>query len=68
MTVAMLVALPQLIAAGLATEQQVAALIKQFHPGLAPAEQDAILLLIVADADKRIAISQKDAGTQVPAR
>ena len=65
MTPAMLALLPQLIAAGLATEQQIAALIKAAHPGLTAAEQTTILSFIIDDATKRIALAQKDAQPQV---
>ena len=38
MSVALILALPSLINAGIATEQQIAALIKTFQPGLTDAE------------------------------
>ncbi len=65
MTPQMLAMLPQLIAAGLATEQQIAALIQKYHPGLTASEQTTILSFIIDDATKRIAIAQKDAQPQV---
>ena len=65
MTPAMLVLLPQLIAAGLATEQQIAALINTAHPGLSTTEQATILQFVVSNSDKYITLLEKDKGPQV---
>jgi hypothetical protein len=66
MSVALLAALPQLIAAGLATEQQIAALINAAHPGMTVAEQATVLQFVMANSDKYIALLEKDKGPQVP--
>jgi hypothetical protein len=65
MTVAMLVALPQLISAGLATVTEIEALIKAFNPGMTAAEQAVILQFVNATSDKYIALLEKDKGPQV---
>jgi hypothetical protein len=66
MTVAMLAALPQLIAAGLATVSEITALVKSFNPGMTAAEQAVILQFVMTNSDKYIALLEKDKGPQVP--
>lgn len=60
MSLALLALLPQLINAGIATEQQVAGLIKSFHSGLTDAEANAVLELVRADAQRRKALADAD--------
>jgi len=62
MTIAMLALLPQLLSAGLATEQEVANLIKSFQPGMTDAELNAVLQLVISGATKHKALADADAG------
>jgi hypothetical protein len=62
MTIAFLALLPQLVAAGLATEQEVVATIKAFQPGMTDAELNAVLALVTAGAQKHKALADADAG------
>ena len=66
MTAAMLAALPQLIAAGLATVAEITTLIHSFNPGMTAAEQAVILQFVMTTSDKYIALLEKDKGPQVP--
>ena len=65
MTTAMILALPQLIAAGLATVTEVQAVIKSFNPSMTAAEQAVILQFVISTSDKYIALLEKDKGPQV---
>ena len=62
MSLAMLTALPQLLAAGIATEQQIVGLIKSFSPGLTDPELNAIVALVVAGAQRHKALADADAA------
>jgi len=68
MSLALLALLPQLLTAGLATEQQVSALIKSFQPGMTDAELNAVLQIVIAGATRHKALADADAaGTQTTA-
>lgn len=60
MSLAFLTALPQLIAAGIATEQQIVGLIKSFQPGMSEPELNAILELITQGAQRHKALADAD--------
>lgn len=62
MTIAFLLILPQLIAAGISTEQEVETMIKLIQPGMTDAELNAILQALGASAAKHKAIAEADAG------
>ena len=60
MSLALLMMLPQLINAGIATEQQIVFLIKSFHTGMTDAEANAVLELVKADAKRRSDLAAAD--------
>jgi hypothetical protein len=62
MSIAFIMLLPQLIAAGIATEQQIVGLVKSFNPGMTDAEMNAVLEIVKAGAAKHLAQAQADAG------
>lgn len=62
MSLAFIMLLPQLLAAGINTEQEIAAVIKSFHPGMSDPELNAILSLIVAGAQRHKALADADSG------
>lgn len=66
MSPAFLIALPQLIAAGIATEQQIVGLIRSFSPGLTDAELNAILELLKTRAQAHKDLADKDARGAAP--
>ena len=63
MSITLLFLLPQLIAAGIATEQQIVGLFKSFSPGMSDAEMNAVLEVLKASAAKHLAQAQADAKT-----
>lgn len=54
--------IPQLIAAGIMAENQIAALLKSFHATLTDEQLNAIAALIIAGASSRLATAKLDAG------
>ena len=60
MTVSFLMLLPQLLAAGVSTEQEIVAAVKSFTPGLTDAELNVTLGLIKAGAARHKALAQLD--------
>lgn len=60
MSLALIAMLPQLIAAGLATEQQVVGIIRSFHPGMSDAEVNAVLQLVIDGATKHKQLADED--------
>ncbi len=70
MTVAQLLVwaqvIPTLVNAGIATETQIAALIKSFHQSLTDAQLNAICALIIAGATKHEALAVADTLPSAP--
>lgn len=57
MSLQLLLLLPQLLAAGIATADQIKALFQAQVPGLTDAELNAVLTLVQADADRHKALA-----------
>lgn len=54
--------IPQLIGAGIMVGDQIAALLKSFHPGMTDADLNAVAALIASKAQNVKAIATKDLG------
>ena len=67
MTIAALLAwstaIPQLIAAGVIVEGQVAGLIKSFHPGMTDVQLNAVAAVIISGAVQIQVLARQDMGT-----
>ena len=62
MSLAFLALLPQLIAAGISTEQEIAAILHAAHPTLSDAELNAIVAAIKSSAARHKALADADKG------
>lgn len=60
MSVAFLLLLPQLLSAGISTEQEILGAIRSFTPGLTDAELNATLELLKAGAARHKALAHAD--------
>lgn len=60
MSIALLQMLPSLISAGIATEQQISAIVKSFSPAMTDADITIVLELVKTAAARGLALAQAD--------